>query len=128
MLLQKYPTRQIITSLPVKVFGSTVFVHDHSQNRNRLDHTSIKYIFLGYFSTKKKRYKCYSPNARKFYTSINVTFFEDQAYYPKNPIQRENVQEWSYWLEILDLSSTKQPEIGTSPSPSPIIENTIIPF
>jgi hypothetical protein len=42
----------------LKVFGGVCFVH---KNRlDKLDFTSIKSIFLGY-SSQKKRYKCYDP-------------------------------------------------------------------
>lgn len=44
---------------------------------------------LGY-SSNQKRYKCYSPVTKKFYNSIDVTFFQDQSYYHKSDIKGEN--------------------------------------
>ena len=113
-LLQSYPTTQIISSLPLKVFGSTTFVHIHSQNRSKLDPRAIKCVFLGY-STTKKGYKCYSPNTRKFYTSMDVTFFENQPYYKKtNSIQGESSQEeCNFWHETSNLSTPKITSINS---------------
>ncbi|KAL6340655.1 hypothetical protein AAG906_010563 [Vitis piasezkii] len=70
---------------------------------------SLKCIFLGY-SSNKKGYKCYSPVTRKFYNSMDVTFFETQPYYPKNDIQGENsTQEYQFW----DLESFSESPITT---------------
>ena len=81
-ILCSYPDTQIISSLPLKVFGCTAFVHIHQHHRSKLDPKAIKCLFLGYSPTKKG-YKCYLPITRKFYASMDVTFFENQSYYPK---------------------------------------------
>ena len=55
-------------------------------------------MLLGYSPTKKG-YKCYSPKSRKFYTSMDVTFFENQSYYKKTNIWGEkSLIECSFWL------------------------------
>jgi hypothetical protein len=46
----------------LRVFECVCFVHQNK--RDKLDHTSIKIIFLGY-SLQKKRYKCYDPINKK---------------------------------------------------------------
>ncbi|KAK0593418.1 hypothetical protein LWI29_036352 [Acer saccharum] len=104
-ILCSYPDTQIISSLPLKVFGCTAFVHIHQHHRSKLDPKAIKCLFLGYSPTKKG-YKCYSPITRKFYTSMDVTFFENQSYYPKTSIQGENsaIQECSFWLDTTLLT------------------------
>ncbi|RVX14379.1 Retrovirus-related Pol polyprotein from transposon RE2 [Vitis vinifera] len=80
-----------------KIFGCSVFVHINRQHRSKLDPRSLKCIFLGY-SSNQKGYKCYSPVTRKFYNSMDVTFFETWPYYPKNDIQGENsTQEYQFW-------------------------------
>ena len=56
----------------LRIFGCTCYVHQNK--RDKLDHTSIKAIFLGY-SSKKKGYKCYDPINKKLYISRDVTFF-----------------------------------------------------
>ncbi|RVW49546.1 Retrovirus-related Pol polyprotein from transposon TNT 1-94 [Vitis vinifera] len=76
---------------------------------SKLDPRSLKCIFLGY-SSNQKGYKCYSPVTRKFYNSMDVTFFETQPYYPKNDIQGENsTQEYQFW----DLESFSESPITT---------------
>ncbi|RVW73427.1 Retrovirus-related Pol polyprotein from transposon TNT 1-94 [Vitis vinifera] len=96
-LLKSFPTTRLISTVPPKIFGCFVFVHINQQHRSKLDPRSLKCIFLGY-SSNQKGYKCYSPVTRKFYNSMDVTFFETQPYYPKNDIQGENsTQEYQFW-------------------------------
>lgn len=45
-------------------------------------------MFLG-CSPSKKGYKWYSHITRKIYTTINITLFETEPYFPKIRIQRE---------------------------------------
>ncbi|RVW87157.1 Retrovirus-related Pol polyprotein from transposon TNT 1-94 [Vitis vinifera] len=108
-LLKSFPTTRLISTVPPKIFGCSVFVHINQQHRSKLDPRSLKCIFLGY-SSNKKGYKCYSPVTRKFYNSMDVTFFETQSYYPKNDIQGENsTQEYQFW----DLESFSESPITT---------------
>ena len=105
-LLLSYPDTRIISSLPLKVFGCTTFVHIHQRHQSKLDPKATKCLFLGYSPTKKG-YKCYSPITRRFYTSMDVTFFENQSYYQKTHIQGENLQECNFWLDTSILPKTK---------------------
>ena len=91
VLLAAYPYARIISYIPVKVFGCIAFIHIHKSQRSKLDPRATKCIFLGY-SANQKGYKCYSPTTMKFYISMDVTFFENQPFYPKTAIQGEN---WS---------------------------------
>ena len=104
-LLKSFPTTRLISIVPPKIFECSVFVHINQQHRSKLDPRSLKCIFLGY-SANKKGYKCNSPVTRKFYNSMDVTFFETQPYYPKIDIQGENsTQEYQFWnLESLSES------------------------
>ena len=105
-LLKSFLTTRLISTVPSKIFGCSFFVHINQQYRSKLDPRSLKCIFLGY-SSNKKGYKCYSPVTRKFYNSMDVTFFETQPYYPKIDIQGENsTQEYQLWnLESFSESS-----------------------
>ncbi|RVX15345.1 Retrovirus-related Pol polyprotein from transposon TNT 1-94 [Vitis vinifera] len=47
ILLAAYPSARIISSIPIKVFGCTAFVHIHKSQRSKLDSTTTKCIFLG---------------------------------------------------------------------------------
>lgn len=125
ILLKSYPSTQLISTIPPKIFGCSVFVHIHQQHRSKLDPRAIKCIFLGY-SPNQKGYKSYSPITRKFYNSMDVTFFENQPYYPKSDIQGEHTtQEYQFWevesSQTLD-SQILIPESQTSHiSSTPII-------
>ncbi|RVX04713.1 Retrovirus-related Pol polyprotein from transposon TNT 1-94 [Vitis vinifera] len=125
-LLKSFPTTRLISTVPPKIFGCSVFVHINQQHRSKLDPRSLKCIFLGY-SSNQKGYKCYSPVTRKFYNSMDVTFFETQPYYPKNDIQGENsTQEYQFW----DLESFSESPITTEnhiPPESPITTENHIP-
>ena len=103
-LLQIFPHKKIISSLDPKIFGCSAFVHIHQQHRSKLDPKSIKCIFIGY-SSHQKGYKCYSPITKRVYNSMDVTFFEHQAYYHKTDMQGENMRAFQFW-ETLDLGDT----------------------
>jgi hypothetical protein len=94
VLLQAFPHTKLLSSLDPKVFGCSVFVHIH--HRGKLDPTSLKCIFIGY-SPHQKGYKCYSHVLKKVYTSMDVTFFEHQAYYPKSDLQGATMREYHNW-------------------------------
>ncbi|RVW21058.1 Retrovirus-related Pol polyprotein from transposon TNT 1-94 [Vitis vinifera] len=47
ILLAAYPSARIISSIPIKVFGCTAFVHIHKSQCSKLDPTATKCIFLG---------------------------------------------------------------------------------
>ena len=86
-LLKSYPNTHLISHLPTRIFGCSVFVHNHHLNKSKLDPKSMKCVFIGYSPTQKG-YKCFYPDNRKVFISIDMTFHENQPYYPKNQIQR----------------------------------------
>lgn len=112
-LLEFYPNGHLITDIPLKVFGCSIFVHIHSHNRSKLDTRSQKCIFLGYSPTQKG-YKCYSPFTRKFYTYMDVTFLENEPFYPASAVQVEQISN-----EPLNLELFFEPQI-LEPSDSQI--------
>ena len=58
--LLSYPNTWFFSTIPLKVFGCSVFVHIHQQHRSKLDPKALKWILLGY-TPNQKGYKCYSP-------------------------------------------------------------------
>ncbi|KAI3698877.1 hypothetical protein L2E82_42770 [Cichorium intybus] len=84
-----FPHSRNSSDLPLKVFGCTSFVHNHSPNCSKLDPRYVKCIFVGY-SPSQQGYKCYSPINKKFYHSNDVTLFENELFYSKTNIQGEN--------------------------------------
>ncbi|RVW89009.1 Retrovirus-related Pol polyprotein from transposon TNT 1-94 [Vitis vinifera] len=53
-LLKSFPTTRLISTVPPKIFGCSVFVHINQQHRSKLDPRSLKCIFLGYSSNQKE--------------------------------------------------------------------------
>ena len=119
-LLTIFPHIQIVSkNIPTKIFGCTASVQIHQQFRSKLDPKSIKCIFLGYSPTQKG-YKCYSPVTKKFYHSIDVTFFEDQPYYPKAHIQGEKlIESWLWETEPVPNHEPVPPIPDHEPEPIP---------
>jgi IS30 family transposase len=98
-----FPTSKIFSFIPLKIFGCSTFVHNLNPHRSKLDPKSIKCIFLGY-SPHQKGYRCYSPHTKKFYHTMDVTFFENQPYYTKTGIQGEHIENSEYQLLPLELT------------------------
>jgi hypothetical protein len=66
---------------PLKVFGCVCFVKDNRPTVGKLDPKAVKCIFLGYSGTQKG-YVCWSPVERRLFVSMDVTFRENEPYYP----------------------------------------------
>lgn len=84
-LLKSYPEICFFSTLPLRVFGCISFVQNHS----KLDPRVHKCILLGYSATQNG-YICYFPEKRKYFVSLDVTLFENQSFYTKNSLHREN--------------------------------------
>jgi len=66
--------------LPLKVFGSTCFVHNFSSDLDKLSPRSHKCVFLG-FTRSHKGYKCFSPSLNCYFVSADITFNEYSFYF-----------------------------------------------
>lgn len=118
-----FPQNRVFSEIPPKVFECEMFVHIHSQNKNKLDPRSIKCIFLGY-SSMQKRYKCYSPTQRKFFVSPNVSFHENRAYY-HNKDSREILEPYVNPKHQTDPINLETDLLYTNPETNP--KETSIP-
>ena len=45
MFLKTYPNSNLISNIPSRIFGCTVFVHIHAQHRSKLDPRSVRCVF-----------------------------------------------------------------------------------
>ena len=113
-----FPLSRMYSNLPLKVFGCSVFVHLPNHNWSKLDPRAEKCVFIGYASNKKG-YKCYNPQTRKMYESMDVSFIEDKSFFNKNSLQGENdVIKEIFW----DSSPTPLPNTILTTTP-PLIYN-----
>ena len=48
-----FPYSRLDAHLPLRVFGSIVFVHTHGPKQNKFDPRALKCVFLGYSSAQK---------------------------------------------------------------------------
>lgn len=123
-----YPHFRTSNGLTPRVFGCTAFIHVHSQHRGELDPRDIKCVFLGYSSTQKG-YKCYNPLSKKFYISVDVTFFKHKPFFLKSSLQGKSLMiedspskfESSFGplknLELPSIPIRKSVESESPPSP-----------
>src|ERR1051325_3982814 len=115
-----FPTSKIFSSVPLKIFGCSTFVHNLNPHRSKLDPKSIKCIFLGY-SPHQKGYRCYSLQTRKFNHTMDITFFENQPYYTKDGIQGEQSHLYpikSSEYQFLALEETEPTQIVPDQTPN----------
>ena len=99
-----YPDFNVSCTLSPKVFGCVAFVHVHAHQRGKLDPRALKCIFVGYSNTKKG-YKCYHPPSKKFFTSMDVTFVENEPYSQSNNPHLQGESSWEDKEFLLDLQS-----------------------
>ncbi|GMI79954.1 hypothetical protein HRI_001664700 [Hibiscus trionum] len=78
------------SNLPLRIFGCTVFVQNFSPTRSKFDPKSLKCVLVGY-SSLKKGYKCYHPPSKKFFVTMDLTFFEQEPYFSKTEIKGETI-------------------------------------
>nr|KYP73851.1 Retrovirus-related Pol polyprotein from transposon TNT 1-94 [Cajanus cajan] len=118
-LLSFVPSCPLISSLPSRVFGCTFFVHSHHPNRSKLDPKALKCVFIGYPSNKKG-YKCYHPQSRRVFITMDVTFHETQSFYVSPPLQGEKT------LEVEELSFLSLPYLSLQDAQDLSYEATMV--
>ncbi|CAL8090833.1 unnamed protein product [Prunus armeniaca] len=90
----------------MKVFGSLCYAHVLSQQRQKLDLTSKRCIFLGYRSCEKG-YRLYSLETGKIIVSRDVVFNENASW------DWDTQKERSVMIPIAEPTSSKQGQEGS---------------
>ena len=80
--LSQYHSLPSLLNIPSKVFGCTCYIHVYQHQRGKMDPRARKCLFVGYSATQKG-YQCYHPPSGKVFVSIDVTFLEHEAYFPR---------------------------------------------
>jgi len=107
--------------LPLKVFGSTCFVHNFSLGLDKLSPRSHKCVFLG-FTRSQIGYKYFSPTLNRYFVCADVIFNESSFYYKSSSHSIEfppNIVDFSSPVNIpmiCDLPSVPcTPSVSTPP-------------
>jgi len=114
--------------LPLRVFGSTCFVHNFSLGLDKLSPRSHKCVFL-VFTRSQKGYKYFSPFLNRYFVSTEVTFDEFSLYFksqssPLTPSNPDNSHSTFNVLIVCDLLT-----VSSSPSvPAPRSASTQPPL
>ncbi|KAK8956599.1 hypothetical protein KSP39_PZI000178 [Platanthera zijinensis] len=105
--------------LPPRVFGTLCYVHRLGPSLDKLDPRATKHIFVGYSRTQKG-YVCYSPTTRKISVSADITFREDQPFFPAPSTE--------HLPPTPSPSSIPRPVIPATPPPTVVpSEPTVVP-
>ena len=106
-----FPNKHMFPIEP-RILGCACFVRDVRPHASKLDHKSLKCIFLGY-SRVQKGYRCYCPSLRRYLISIDVTFLENVPFssLPTHTRQGEEDNLFVYTLN--------SPIVSPKPTPVP---------
>ena len=117
-----FPNKPLFPIEP-QIFGCTCFVRDVRPQVSKLDHKSLKCIFLGY-SRVQKGYRCYCPSLRRYLVSTNVKFFENVPFSspPTHTSQGEADD-----LLVYTIAFPMAPPVPTPVKPAPPIPALVKP-
>ena len=103
------------------IFGCTCFVRDVRPRVSKLDHKSLKCIFLGY-SRVQKGYQCYCHSLCRYLVSADVKFFENVPFSspPTHTSQGEANDLLVYTIASLVASPVPALVKPTPPIPAPV--------
>lgn len=54
IFLMSHPKTRIISTIPMRMFGCSTYVHIHSHSRSKLNPKALKCLFIGYSSNQKE--------------------------------------------------------------------------
>ena len=115
-----FPNKPLFPIEP-HIFGCTCFVRDVRPQVSKLDHKSLKCIFLGY-SRVQKEYRCYCPSLRRYLVSADVKFFENVPFSspPTHTSQGEADDLLVYIIASPVALPVPAPVKPTPPIPAPV--------
>ena len=117
-----FPNKPLFPIEP-QIFGCTCFVRDVRPRVSKLDHKSLKCIFLGY-SRVQKGYQCYYPSLRRYLVSADVKFFENVPFSsPLTPTSQGEADD----LLVYTIASPVAPPVPALVKPTPPIPAPVKP-
>ena len=117
-----FPNKPLFHIEP-QIFGCTCFVQDVHPRVSKLDHKSLKYIFLGY-SWVQKGYRCYCPSLRRYLVSADVKFFYNVPF--SSPPTHTSQGEANNLL-MYNIASPVAPFVSALVKPAPSIPAPVKP-
>ncbi|KAL0533227.1 hypothetical protein IC582_030443 [Cucumis melo] len=93
-LKESYPSTRLVSEVPLCVFGCTAYVHNFGPNQTKFNPPAQAYVFVGY-PLHQRGYKCFHPPSRKYFITMDVTFYENQPYFPVSHLHGESMSEES---------------------------------
>ncbi|KAL4023307.1 hypothetical protein IC575_017059 [Cucumis melo] len=93
-LKESYPSTRLVSEVPLCVFRCTAYVHSFGPNQTKFTSRAQACVFVGY-PPHQRGYKCFHPPSRKYFVTMDVTFYEDRPYFPVSHFQGESVSEKS---------------------------------
>ncbi|KAA0057566.1 reverse transcriptase [Cucumis melo var. makuwa] len=85
-LKESYPSTRFVFEVPLRVYGCTAYVHNFSPNQTKFTYRAQAYVFVGY-PFHQHGYKCFHPPSRKYFVTMDVTFYENRPYFPVSHLQ-----------------------------------------
>ncbi|TYK26874.1 Beta-galactosidase [Cucumis melo var. makuwa] len=109
-LKESYPSTRLVYEVPLRVFGCTAYVHNFGPNQTKFTPRAQACVFVGY-PLHQRGYKCFHPPSRKCFVTMDVTFCENQPYFPVSHLQGESVNE----VEFVEFTPITVSDIDPDP-------------
>ena len=115
-----FPNKPLLPIEP-QIFECTCFIRDVRPQVSKLDHNSLKCIFLSY-SRVQKGYRCYCPSLRRYLVFADVKFFENVPFFsPSTHTSQGEADD----LVVYTIASLVAPPVPTLVKPAPSISTPV---
>ncbi|KAA0063920.1 reverse transcriptase [Cucumis melo var. makuwa] len=116
-LKESYPSTRLVFEVPLHVFGCTAYVHNFGRNQTKFTPRAQACVFVGY-PPHQRGYKYFHPSSKKYFVTMDVTFCENQPYFPVSYLQGKSVsEEFNNTFEFIEST----PSTVSDVDPHPII-------